>query len=445
MTREKHIAVIDIGKTNAKLVLLGQGTKTQIAVVSMENKVLQDPPYPHYDIDGIWRFLSENLTDFDRCFGVDAISITTHGACAVLLAGDDLALPVLDYEFDGPEELAAEYEVVRPDFSQTLSPRLPVGLNLGAQIYWQAKRFPDAFAKVTSILMYPQFWAWKLTGVLALEVTSLGTHTDLWSPSKGGFSGLVEAMGWRKLFPEMKAANEVLGNAALIDVSVVCGIHDSNASLLPYLGRSISVVSSGTWTIIMTIGGDTSQLDKARDSLANVDMFGRPVPTARFMGGREFEVLTKRNKATPDVVDVSTVVQLGARILPSFTEGVGPFPNANGRWVGAGDLSQSERAALVRLYLALMTGTCLGLAGLGELIVVEGPLAKDLIYCGLLAAITGCPVHVSKDATGTSVGAAMLFDKGAETGLGNLGDVVSPMQIDGLKVYVEDWRVEVNA
>ncbi len=65
---------------------------------------------------------------------------------------------------------------------KTGSPTLPMGLNLGAQIHWQARRFPDAFAKTRHILMYPQYWAFRLTGVAASEATSLGCHTDLWAP-----------------------------------------------------------------------------------------------------------------------------------------------------------------------------------------------------------------------------------------------------------------------
>ena len=40
----------------------------------------------------------------------------------------------------------------------------------------------------------------------------------------------------------------------------------------------------------MAVGG-TARLDPKADMLANVDVCGVPVPTARFMGGREFSVL----------------------------------------------------------------------------------------------------------------------------------------------------------
>jgi hypothetical protein len=40
------------------------------------------------------------------------------------------------------------------------------------------------------------------------------------------------------------------------------------------------------------VGGDLDHLDPKRDTLANVDAYGRAVPSSRFMGGREFEVLS---------------------------------------------------------------------------------------------------------------------------------------------------------
>ncbi|TGR94354.1 carbohydrate kinase, partial [Mesorhizobium sp. M1C.F.Ca.ET.188.01.1.1] len=93
------------------------------------------------------------LADLNHERRIDAISITTHGATGALVdQSGELALPVLDYEFDGPDRLAQEYDAVRPPFAETGTPRLPVGLNLGAQFFWQQRRFPAEFAKATAML-----------------------------------------------------------------------------------------------------------------------------------------------------------------------------------------------------------------------------------------------------------------------------------------------------
>src|SRR6185437_7817399 len=77
---------------------------------------------------------------------------------------------------------------------------------------------------------------------------------------------------------------------------VHCGLHDSNAALhaargLPELaGGPFAVVSTGTWVVSMAVGGaGPVAYDPAEDMLANVDVDGRPIPTARFMGGRDYE------------------------------------------------------------------------------------------------------------------------------------------------------------
>lgn len=199
MTQPRHIAVIDIGKTNAKLALVDLKTLGEIAVVTRPNTVLGGPPWPHFDVDGHWHFLLDALARFHREHRVDAISVTTHGASVVLLDKDgELAAPVLDYEHQGPDVLASEYDTIRPDFAETGSARLGMGLNVGAQLFWQFRQDPELFDRAHHILTYPQYWSHRLTGVAATDVTSLGCHTDLWNPDLADFSSLVDRLGIRE-------------------------------------------------------------------------------------------------------------------------------------------------------------------------------------------------------------------------------------------------------
>jgi sugar (pentulose or hexulose) kinase len=446
----RRIAVIDIGKTNAKVVLIDAESEAQLGARSRPNAVLRDAPYPHADVEGLWDFILTSLGDLNREHGIEGISITTHGATAALMAGGELALPVLDYEYDGPEASDEAYGRARPGFSETLSPRLPNGLNLGAQIFWQSRAFPEDFARVTAILAYPQYWAWRLTGVLASEVTSLGCHTDLWAPESEDFSTMVDAQGWRELFPPIKPAAAVLGPilpnlAAETGLSegtpVTCGIHDSNASLVPHLGRDetpFTILSTGTWTICMTVGGDTAGLDQNRDSLANVDAFGRPVPTARFMGGREFDTMVK-TIVEPTEEDIAAVIEAQVFALPTFAPGVGPFGGKTGRWsVEPGDLPPGQRTAVASLYLALVARECLELCGLGRSITIEGPLARNGLFGAALAQLADRPVHASGDGTGTSLGASLLF--GGQPAHETHDAPIAPLTHPGFAEYAERWQ-----
>ncbi|TIO50024.1 MAG: carbohydrate kinase, partial [Mesorhizobium sp.] len=184
-------------------------TPSEIALRRTANAPVWQAPYPHHDVEALWTFNLNSLADINRERRIDAISITTHGATGALVdAAGELVLPVLDYEFDGPDQLAADYDAVRAPFAETGTPRLPIGLNLGAQFFWQQKRFPVEFAKSAAILMYPQYWALRLTGVAANEVTSLGCHTDLWNPWTSDYSSLVDRMGWRPLMAPVRRAKD---------------------------------------------------------------------------------------------------------------------------------------------------------------------------------------------------------------------------------------------
>ncbi|MDX8482645.1 FGGY-family carbohydrate kinase [Mesorhizobium sp. VK24D] len=422
----RHVAVVDIGKTNAKLALVDLERMAEIAVRRTANAVATDGPYPRHDVERLWAFILNSLCVLHREQRIDAISITTHGATAVLVDAESrLALPVIDYEFAGIDELAQDYDAVRPPFAETGTPRLPAGLNIGAQLCWQQKRFPAEFAHAAAILMYPQYWALRLTGVAANEVTSLGCHTDLWNPWQADYSSLVDKMGWRRLMAPVRPAKDRLGpilpaiaRQTGLDpqTPVFCGLHDSNASLLPHLLSDrppFSVVSTGTWVVSMAVGGRKVELDPARDTLVNVNALGDPVPSARFMGGREFSLLTDRQPQEWTEADVAAVLARQVLLLPSTQQGSGPFPHRAAQWRNAEASSPGQRFATVSFYLALMTATCLELIGGDGPTTVEGPFAQNRLFIRMLAAATGRPVIASQTSTGTSIGAALLASRGA--------------------------------
>ncbi|MEY4983645.1 MAG: hypothetical protein RIR62_1911 [Pseudomonadota bacterium] len=420
MSAPQHIAVIDIGKTNAKLALVDAATLDEVAVVTRPNAVIRGGPWPTFDLEGHWQFLLSGLRDMHRAHGIDAISVTTHGASGVLLAADgSLAAPMLDYEHTGPDALAADYDAIRPSFAETGSARLPMGLNLGAQLFWQFRQDPALLPRVAHVLTYPQFWGFRLTGEVASDVTSLGCHTDLWLPRAGGFSALVERLGIAgKIAPPRRPA-EVLGTllpqvaaATELDTKtpVMVGIHDSNASLYPHvLGRAapFAVVSTGTWVVSMAVGGADVTLDPARDLLVNVNALGQAVPSARFMGGREYETIRAGSDARPDAADRAAVLDRGIALLPAVEAGSGPFAGRVAGWTEAPSTAGARNLALSH-YLAMMTDTCLDLIGARGPAIIEGPFARNPDYLKMLASLRAGGVEVAQSATGTSVGAALL-------------------------------------
>ena len=255
-------------------------------------------------------------------------------------------------------------------------PRLPCGHNTGRQLFWLQRKFPEQFARAKAIVGYAQYWSFLLSGVAANELTALGCHTDLWQPRAADFSPLVDKAGWRKLMPPLRGAGDVLGTirpeiAARTGLSphcrVRCGIHDSNATFLRWrlrLQEPFTVASSGTWIILLTAGGTLPANGEHLDCLGNVDALGNLVASARFMGGREYEII-KGDAADDPEPPVQRLAALAANpcfALPAFSDQGGPFAGTRGRFVDANgnDAIPWRRATLAALYAALMTDLSLG-------------------------------------------------------------------------------------
>ncbi|MBL9074332.1 FGGY-family carbohydrate kinase [Tabrizicola sp.] len=446
----RRIAVLDIGKTNAKLLVADLATGAEEVLARVPNAVVRSGAFPHHDMEMLWQFALSGLK-LAAARGVDAVSITTHGAACVLIDADGgLALPMLDYEHDGPDSVAAGYDAVRPGFAETGSPRLPVGLNVGAQLFWLSRAFAADFSRARHVLMLAQYWSFRLSGVAASEATSLGCHTDLWNPWEGRLSSLVSRLGWEGLFPPVRKAAEVLGpilpevaaaTGLPVGTPVLCGIHDSNASLVPHLAKApCGVISTGTWMIVMALGGRVVELDPARDVLVNVNALGQPVPTARFMGGREMEEVMGGRIVEPSEGDLLGVLERRVMAMPSLHPETGPFPGKRFGWIG-GEPEGGARMAAASFYAALMGAECLDLAGAEGPLIVEGSFGGNAAFLRMLATATGRVVRGAGQGAGTGLGAALLAGPLAVEGPKGLE--VEPESDPLWTGYVGAWREAV--
>jgi sugar (pentulose or hexulose) kinase len=450
------IAVLDVGKTNVKVVLFDDRGAILAERSRPNAPAPPDPvfPYPKLDVEMIWTFLLGALRELSAQTNIEAVSISTHGAAGVMIDSNGPSPPPMDYEFPDFGELFAEYDALRPPFEETLSPHASRGLNLGRCVYYYERRHPELFAKARAFLMYPQFWLWRLTGVLVSEVTSLGCHADLWRPRERALSSMVEKRGWTRLFPEVRNAwdafpikPEIAAFAGLSPTTrVICGAHDSNLSLVPHLvsrNGPFSVISTGTWVILMAVGG-TAPLDPAWDMLANVDVYGRPTPCARFMGGREFAALAGPSPAAVEASDVVAIIASGALALPSFSDQGGPFTARAGRLEGETPQTPQAKTSLATLYVALMTKLMMEkLQAPGDWIV-EGGFAKTPAFASVLAALAPeRRVLVAANTAGSAEGAAMLAHwEGPHPPVETRPAV--PWLIPGLADYERRWRVRTS-
>jgi sugar (pentulose or hexulose) kinase len=293
-----------------------------------------------------------------------------------------------------------------------------------------------------------------LTGIAVSEVTTLGAHGDLWLPRQGQVSSLVRALNVDGLLPPMRRAFDPLGPVKSdiaaacglpAETPVFCGIHDSNASLLPYLvsrRAPFTVLSTGTWVILMSVGLSLDQLDPRDDTLANVDALGRPIACGRFMGGREYAVIAG-GRGNPDLDAIERVVASGAMALPCFTGQGGPYAATKG--VIHGEVASHDRAALATLYCALVSDLMLTRMGAtGGDLIVEGTFAGNLPFCQTLGALRpNQRVFAAEDTAGTARGAAMLAQWPPAYQIAEPCPV-APISITGLDSYRKAWTAAVD-
>ncbi len=303
---------------------------------------------------------------------------------------------------------------------------------MGRQLDWLDRHPAQPLADVDTLLPYAQYWSWWLSGVAASEVSSLGCHTLLWAPRAQAFSGWAQRRGWAARFAPLRKAWEVLGPirgelatelGLPMDISVHVGVHDSNACLAPYL-RSwprMTLVSTGTWVVVMAPGAPQRRLAAERDQLANVSVRGGCVPTARFMGGREVARLCAG--AAPGLADLKRLGDLlarGLQIIPAFENQGGPFAahageiRLDGRsWTLAQWKEQvpaADRATAAACYAASMCAWLIDQLGGAGPVVLEGPFGSNATIASCLQALLpGMEVLVSDDSIeGTARGGWLL-------------------------------------
>lgn len=468
MTLQATFLIVDIGKTLSKVTAWTRDGRMLDRRVRPNEVCVQDG-IRRLDVEGIGTWLRATLAAFSD-HPVEAIVPVAHGAGIVALGADGPLFAPFDYEQAIPDDVMAAYRKERDPFAVTGSPTLPDGLNIGSQLYWMERLHPKEMAQAT-LVPWAQYWAWFLSGVPVSEVTSLGCHTDLWCPDEGRFSPMAVRLGWADRFaPVVKAGDPIGSIASEIAVAtglpatakILAGLHDSNAALLAARGFSeiatheATILSTGTWFIAMRLPAETvatSTLPEARDTLVNVDAYGRPVPSARFMGGREIETViqldTRRVDIKPDqprlLAAVPALLERGTMLLPTLSPGFGPYPHGEARWLDppaewAG--TWYARRAAICLYAALVADTSLDLIGAKDRLLIEGRFAEAEVFVRALAALRpATQVFVANAHNDVSFGALRLIDPLLKPGAGLRQ--VEPLEGD-LAAYRAKWREAVT-
>jgi sugar (pentulose or hexulose) kinase len=435
------LAVFDLGKTNSKLfvfsrdgVLLEEQRTKPVWLQHRGKSVLDDAR--------LYGWMRSALTDAVEKHDVGHMIVSAHGCTFALTSGNEQIHPILDYEQEIPDAVAAVIDPMQPDFSETFTPHLPLGFCFARHIYWLEVEEPEAFSGADAILCYPQYWGWRFTGRGVSEYSYLGAHSQLWAPLEKDYSSLVGKLGWRKLFPEIVSSGEIIGHTDVVladgsnrSIAVHNGVHDSNAALAYYRMTGLSgftIVSTGTWVIIINLDCALDALDQERDMISNVTVNGEPAPSLRFMGGREYDLISEGWNKPISMEAVQSVVRRGIFAMPS--------------WAAGGEVDGEERAAVAALYVIMMTDLSLDLIRSDNTLIVDGGLSKmDLFNKALGQLRPTQKVLRSNMSEGSATGAAALAFKAL--GLSPFTDEtqeVAPGNIPGLEAYRDEWRTRAD-
>jgi sugar (pentulose or hexulose) kinase len=302
--KKKVIAVFDIGKTNKKVLLFDEQLKIVEQVEDIFPEIVDEDGFPCDDAVRIETWISERVGQLlqSEDYDVSALNFSTYGATLVYLSADgnrigpfynylkniDSAVPVSIYErFGGTTEFCRK----------TASPALAM-LNSGFQALWLKRTKPAVFGQVADILHLPQYLSYRFTGHKVSELTSIGCHTAMWDFDNHCYHRWLASEEINLPHPvDNNTCFEVNFNGKKLPVGI--GIHDSSASLAPYLtlaSEPFILISTGTWCITMNPFNDepltAEQLEQ--DCLSYMGVHQKPVKSSRLFLGHIFEVNVSR-------------------------------------------------------------------------------------------------------------------------------------------------------
>ncbi|WP_229720544.1 FGGY family carbohydrate kinase [Winogradskyella helgolandensis] len=254
------IAVIDIGKTNKKILLFNEEFDVVYRNATRFDEVSDEDGYPCDDIESIENWIQNEIKRIqaEGEYGIKAINFSTHGASLIYLDAQGQRITPL-YNYLKPLSLDTYHDFYdanggQEEFSRkTASPAYGM-LNTGLQILKLQKEKPEFWNKVETILHYPQYLSYLFTKQITADFTSVGAHTATWD---------FDTMQYHKWVSDYKLnlPTPQNGKKAIVttfngeEIAIGTGLHDSSASIIPLLetekDNEFILLSTGTWIIAM--------------------------------------------------------------------------------------------------------------------------------------------------------------------------------------------------
>jgi sugar (pentulose or hexulose) kinase len=436
MNKTIVIAIFDVGKTNKKLLLFDQHYDLVYEETKKFEEIKDEDGFACEDVAELTAWIKNSFAKIllDERFEIKAVNFSAYGASFVYLNDKgEVILPLYNYLKPYPKNLQDQfYKTYGGESSvakQTASPVLG-NLNSGMQLYRLKHEKPDMFEKIKSALHLPQYLSYILSSKLNTDITSIGSHTNLWHFQNNKYHKWVKQEGILEKLPAILACTKIAGHIN-DGIAVGAGLHDSSAALIPYLSsfnEPFILLSTGTWCISLNPFNQNqlSDYELDQDCLCYLSYEGKPVKASRLFAGYEHEQQVKRlaehfNKPLNHYATLAADIKLIRKIkeaknqLQKMEQGamVGQSAFAKRNLKDFTNYEEAYYQLIADIIVQQTRSTNIVLSGTRvKKIFVDGGFSNNPIYMQLLTlAFPDLEVNAASVAQATAMGAALAIHK----------------------------------
>ncbi len=427
MQKKPVVAILDVGKTNKKLLLFDQSYQLVYEKSDRMEETVDEDGFACEDLASLTSSALElikgslHLEEFE----VKAVNFTAYGASFVYIDGDGKTLtPLYNYLKPYPQDLQHQfYEKYGGEkaFSRRTASPVLGSLNSGMQVLRIKHEQPEIFARIAFALHLPQYLSYLFTDLAVTDITSIGCHTNLWDFTQQAYHAWVQNEGIATvLAPIISSAHVEKINIEGQSLSCGIGLHDSSSALIPYLScfnNPFVLVSTGTWSITLNPFDHVPLADEEleKDCLCYLQYTGKPVKASRLFLGNAHEKGAERIASQFAIpADFYKTIQFDQGLALSAKERLLSKPCSSFEAVDLVELDSPELA--YNMLIALLVEKQIESVNLvlkhqdAENIFVDGGFSKNHVFMNMLAShYHDKKLYAAEVAQATALGAALAI------------------------------------
>lgn len=261
-----YYLAIDIGASSGRHILghLEDGQMVLEEVYRFDNRQIHKNGHDCWDMDNLWNGIIGGLKACNELGRIPkTVGIDTWAVDYVLLDGEDRvigdAVAYRDSRTEGMREVVNS--IISSDVLYARTGIQYQPFNTIYQLMAQKKEHPEQLAEAEWMLMIPEYFNFRLTGVKQNEYTNASSTNLLAAEAKNWDKEIISALGFPvKIFHELAMPGTVIGNL-LPEVQKEIGFnttvilpatHDTGSAFLAIPARDDNAVylSSGTWSLL---------------------------------------------------------------------------------------------------------------------------------------------------------------------------------------------------